>query len=52
MSLSNTILQPDQFENLSEEVEEEQSLTMLSSFFDKVWSKFDDETSIDNYYNF
>lgn len=43
---------PDVYANLSEEVEEEeQALTLLGSFFDKVWARFD-EPSIEDYYNF
>jgi hypothetical protein len=52
MSNSNTILEPSQFEILEDEVEEEQALTLLSSFFDKVWQRIDDEPSVDDYFNY
>lgn len=50
--IPNVILQPEQFENLNDEVEE-QALTMLSNFIDKVWARLDsEEPTIDDYYNF
>lgn len=53
MSLSNTILEPSQFEILEDEVREEEAMIKLACFFEKVWARFDiEEPSIDDYYNF
>ena len=49
-----TILDTDPTNYLSiEDREEEQTLTMLATFIDKVWTRLDEsEPSADDYYNY
>jgi hypothetical protein len=53
IAMQYNILEPNQFENLYEEVEEEEEeLHIFASFMSKTWQRLDDEPSCDDYYKY